>query len=69
LKAAVDKQLEQGKLYADHTRTTAIERPEGAGYDYFQDPANRDEAVKKALKDLLGKHAKRNNVKIEEILA
>jgi uncharacterized protein len=68
LKAAVDKQLEQGKLYADHVRTTAVDRPEGAGWDYFQDPSNRDEAVKKALKDLLGKHAKRSNVKIEEIL-
>lgn len=70
LKAHVDKQLETGKLYADHTRTTSVERPEGANWDYYQDPANRDEAVKKALKDLLGKGVKsgRNNIKIEEIV-
>lgn len=71
LKHHVDKQLEGGKLSAEHTRTTAIERPEGASWDYYQDPANRDEAVKKALKDLLGKNVKagRSQVKIEEIVA
>ncbi len=71
LKAYVDKQLEQGKLYADHTRTTAVERPKDAPWDWFQDPANRDEAVKRALKDLLGKGVKsgKSNVKIEEIFS
>lgn len=68
LKSYVDKQLEGGKLYADHCRTTAVDRPKDAPWDWFQDPANRDEAVKKALKDLLGKGAKsKSNVKIEEI--
>jgi uncharacterized protein len=69
LKGYIDKKLEQGELYSDHCRTTSVERPEGAGWDFFQEPANRDEAVKKALKDLLGKNTRgrRSNVRIEEI--
>lgn len=70
LKSYVDKNLEGGKLYADHCRTTSIDRPKDAPWDYFQDPSNRDEAVKKALKDLLGKGVKsKSNVKIEEIFS
>ncbi len=68
LKAYVDKQLENGKLYADHVRTTDIARPEGAGWDYFQDPSNRDEAVKRALKDLIGKNSRAGKIRIEEVV-
>ena len=66
LKAVVDKNVEGGKAGFEHVRTTAIDRPEGAGWDYYQDPANRDEAVKRALKDLLGKNRK-GTVKLEEV--
>lgn len=71
LKAYVDNQMTSGKLDTEQIRTTAVARPQGAGWDFFQDPANRDEAVKKALKELLGKGAKRTvgGVKIEEIVS
>ena len=68
LKAAIDKQLEQGKLRSDHVRTTSVDRPKDAPWDFFSVPENRDEAVKRALKDLLGKGvAKKSGVTIEQI--
>jgi len=70
LKAYVDKQLEAGKL-PNHIRSTSIDKPEGAAWhDVLKNDEHRDEAIKKALKDLLGKDAKSKGlegVKVEEL--
>jgi uncharacterized protein len=69
LKAYVDHQIEQGKLYADHVRTTSVDKPEGVNWnEVVKDDEKRDEAIRKALKDLLGKDAGNKKVKIEEII-
>lgn len=70
LKSYVDKQLEQGKLFNDHVRTASVDKAEGAAWhETIKDDEKRDEAIKKALKDLLGKDAgRKSSVKIEEIV-
>jgi uncharacterized protein len=73
LKAFVDRQIESSKLDGDYVRTAAINRPEGSSWhEVLKDEAQRDEAIKRALKQLLGKDSKKvlfekSDVTIKEI--
>lgn len=67
LKGYVDKKLSSGELKKDKVRTTEIQAPKDSNYDYFKDETNRDDAVKNALKDLLGKGRKGSSVSFKEV--